>query len=94
MYGIERPNIFKWILPNDSWPNQEEEENEEKIRRPYVKIKMKAIAKGKRRKRGKAEWNPELYEKLLVKTQLMSDAVRGITWKFHLFEGHIGLVKF
>jgi hypothetical protein len=33
MYGIERPNIFKGMLPKESWPNQEEEENEEKIRR-------------------------------------------------------------
>jgi predicted GIY-YIG superfamily endonuclease len=47
--------------------------------RAYVRIKRRAIAKEKCRKRGNAEWKPELYEKVSVKTQLMSDAVRGIT---------------
>jgi hypothetical protein len=39
MYGIERPNIFKEILPKESWPNQEEEENEENIRRAVPSCK-------------------------------------------------------
>jgi hypothetical protein len=94
MYGIERPNIFKGMLPKESWPNQEEEENEEKIRRAYVKMKRRAIAREKRRKRGNSEWKPELYEKVLVKPQLMSDAVRGITSKLlHLFQGPYWISK-
>jgi hypothetical protein len=33
-------------------------------------------------------WKPELYEKVLVTTQIMSDAVRGITSKIlHLIQG-------
>ena len=41
-----------------------------------------------RRKQGNTKWNPELNEKVLVRTQPMSDAVRGITSKFvHLFQG-------
>jgi hypothetical protein len=35
------------------------------------------MPKEKRRKRGNAEWKPELNEKVLVKTQPMSDAVMG-----------------
>jgi hypothetical protein len=33
MYGIERPNSFKGMLSKEYWSNQEEEENEEMIRR-------------------------------------------------------------
>jgi hypothetical protein len=45
MYGTERPNIFKEMLPKESWPNQEEEVNEEKIRRAYLKMKKTATAR-------------------------------------------------
>jgi hypothetical protein len=45
------------------------------------------MVREKRRKRGNAEWKPELNEKGLVKPQPISDAVRGITSKFlHLFQ--------
>jgi hypothetical protein len=88
MYRTERPNIFKKVLPKESWLDQEEEGIEEKIRRAYLKMKKRAMARKKRRKRGNAEWKPELHEEVFVKTQLMSDAVRGITSKFlHLFQG-------
>jgi hypothetical protein len=88
MYGTQRPNIFKEMLPKQSRSNQGEEENEEKIRRAYLKMKKKAIAREKCRKRGNAEWKPELNERVLIRTQPMSDAVRGITSKFmHLFQG-------
>jgi hypothetical protein len=94
MYGTERPNIFK-MLPKESWSNHEEEENEEKIYRVYLKMKKWAIAREKRHKRGNAEWKPELCEEVLVKTQPMSNAVRGITSKYFIcLKGHIGLVKF
>jgi hypothetical protein len=94
MYGTERSNIFKKMLPKESWPDQEEEESDEKIRRACVKMKKRAIARDKRRKRGNAEWKPELNEKVLVKTQPMSDAVRGITSKFlHLFQGPCWISK-
>jgi hypothetical protein len=52
-----------------------------------VKIKKSAMAREKHHKRGNSEWNPELNEKVLVKTKPISDAVRGITSKFlHLFQ--------
>ena len=94
MYGTERPNVFKKTVPRELWPDQEEEEIEEKIRRDYVKIKKRALAREKRCKRGNAEWKPELDEKVLVKTQPMSDAVRGITSKFqHFFQGPYRISK-
>jgi len=47
-----------------------------------IRMKKREMEREKRRKRGNAEWKPELNEKGLVKTQPISDAVRGITWKF------------
>jgi hypothetical protein len=68
MYGTERPNTFRKMAPNESRLDQEDAEIEEKIRRTYVKMEKSAMARGKRRNWGKAEWNPELNEKVLVKT--------------------------
>ena len=81
-------------MPKESWPDQEDEGIDEKIRKAYVKMKKRAMAREIRRKRGNAEWNPELNEKVLVKTQPISDAVRGITSKFwHLFQGPYRISK-
>jgi len=86
MHGTERPNVFRMIFPEKSWPNQEEG-IEEKIRRAYLNMKKREMKREKRRKRGNGEWKPELNEKGLVKTHPISDAVRGITSKFlHLFQ--------
>jgi len=94
MYGTERPNAFRKIVPKQSWPDQEEEEIEENICRAYVKMKKRALARERCCKRGNSEWKPELNEKVLVKTQPISDAVRGITSKFlHLFQGPYRISK-
>ena len=37
MYGTERSNVFRKMVPKESWPDQEDEGVEEKIRRAYVK---------------------------------------------------------
>jgi hypothetical protein len=94
IYGTERPNVFRKIVPKESWPDQEKEEIEVKIRKAYVKMKKRALAREKRYKRGNSEWKPELNEMVLVKTQPISDAVRGITSKFvHLFQGPYRISK-
>ena len=94
MYGTERPNVFRKLVPKESWPDQEGEGTEEKIRKAYVKMKKRAMAREKRRKRGNAEWNPELNQSVLVKTQPISDAVRGIISKFfHPFQGPYRISK-
>jgi len=86
MYGTERPNVFRKTVPRALWPDQEKE-IEEKIRGAYVKMKKRALAREKRSKRGNSLWKLELNEKVLFKTQPISDAVRGITSKFlHLFQ--------
>ena len=74
MYGTERPNVFRKILPKESWPDQEEG-IEENIRRAYLNMEEREMEREKRRKRGNAEWKPEQNEKGLVKIQPISDAV-------------------
>ena len=57
-------------------------------------MKKRAMAREKCRKQGNAEWNPELNENVLVKTQPMSDAIRGIISKFlDLFQGPYRISK-
>jgi hypothetical protein len=57
-------------------------------------MKKRAMPREKFRKQGNAEWNPERNEKVLVKTQPMSDAVRGITSTFlPLFQGPYRISK-
>jgi hypothetical protein len=65
MYGTERPDVFRMILPEESCPDQEEA-IEEKIRRAYLNMKKREIKREKRRKRGNGEWKPELNENGLV----------------------------
>jgi len=94
MYGTGRPNVFRKMVPKESWLDQKDEGTEEKIRRAYVKMKKRTMAREKLRKRGNAEWNPELNENVLVKKQPISDAVRGITPKIlHLFQGPYRISK-
>jgi hypothetical protein len=88
MYGSERPNIFRTLIPRTQWIEEEEEGIEKKLEKAYEKMQKRGMASEKRRKRGNAEWQPKLHEKVLVKTQRMSDAIKGITAKFmHVFEG-------
>jgi hypothetical protein len=57
-------------------------------------MKERSMAREMRRKRGKAEWKPELNEKVLVKTQPLPDAVKGKASKFlHLFQGPYWISK-
>jgi hypothetical protein len=48
MYGTERLNVFRKMLPKESWPDQEEDGIEETIRRTYLKIKKEGNGKGKK----------------------------------------------
>jgi hypothetical protein len=51
-------------------------------------MKRKALEREKCRRRGNAEWIPQVGERVLARTQHISDAVEGITSKFvPLFEG-------
>jgi hypothetical protein len=88
MYGFERCNVLSKLMPSIQALDQEEEGIEKKLEKAYSKIRKRAEARERRLKRGNAEWVPKLNEKVLVRTQPISDAVKGITAKFmYLFEG-------
>ena len=94
MYGTERRNVLSRIIPSIQPLEQEEEGVEEKMKAAYTKMRKRAEARGRRRKRGNTKWEPRLDEKVLVKTQPMSDAVKGISAKFmYLFEGPFWVSK-
>jgi len=51
-------------------------------------MKRKAVERERKRKRGNANWNPELGDKVLVKCQNQSDAAKGEIDKFmHVYGG-------
>jgi hypothetical protein len=88
MYGTERPNIFSKLTPKVEGPDQETEAIEQKLENAYARMRKRALAREKRRKRGKANWEPQLQERVLVKVQPVSDAIKGITSKFmNVYEG-------
>jgi hypothetical protein len=47
-------------------------------------MKEKAFKREKRRKLGNSSWTPKLNDKVLVKSQPMSDAIKGMKSKFML----------
>jgi len=88
MYGSERRNVLNKLMPNLPILDQRVEGLDEKLEKAYYKIRKRAENRKKRRKRGNATWEPKVNEKVLVKTQPMSDAIKGITAKFmYIFEG-------
>ena len=88
MYGVKRPNVFDKVMPKVQVLEHEEEDIVAKLEAAYAKMKQKAAARERRRKTGNANWTPKLNEKVLVRTQPMSDAIKGMTAKFmHVFQG-------
>jgi hypothetical protein len=88
MYGVERPNVFDNVMPKVQGQEQEEEDIAAKLEAAYARMKQKAAARKRRHKKGNAIWTPKLNEKVLVRKQPMSDAIKGMTSKFtHVFEG-------
>jgi len=88
MYGVKRPSVFDKVMPKVQGIEHEEENITAKLEAAYKKMKQKAEARQRRRKKGNAVWAPKLNEKVLVKTQPVSDAIKGMTSKFmHVFEG-------
>jgi hypothetical protein len=67
---------------------------EEKLEKAYSKMRKRAEARERWRKRGNAKRAPVINEKVLVKTQPISDAVRGLTAKFmDIYEGPFVISK-
>jgi hypothetical protein len=94
MYGSERRNVLSKVMQKLPTLDQEGEGIDEKLEKAYHRMRKRAEAREKRRKRGNASWKPIFNEKVLVRTQPMSDAVKGITSKFmYIYEGPFRISK-
>ena len=60
MYGSERRNVLSKLMPSLQTLDQEGEVIEEKLEKAYYKIRKRAETRGRRRKRGNAEWEPKV----------------------------------
>jgi hypothetical protein len=88
MFGKPKPDVFERILRKTPEQKPAEESLENKLLKAYAKMKLKAEERKKKRKSGSAKWDPKLNDQVLVRKQLVSDAVRGITSKFvRLYDG-------
>jgi hypothetical protein len=80
--GKLRPDIFQKILKKRSDEIPTEETVAEKILKAYARTKIKAEKRNLKRKTGKSQWHHMLNDLVLVKSQLISDAIQGVTVKF------------
>ena len=70
------------------------EDLQRKIAKAYEKIVRKVDARKKSKKKGKAHWKPKVNDKVLLRTQPVSDATAGVTAKFlHPYEGPYIIAK-
>jgi hypothetical protein len=77
------PNLFAKFLPQSPEPHPKEDTIAEKTMKAYARLKQRAAARKERRQRGTIIlWNPKLFDLVLVGTQPVSDASKGITGKF------------
>jgi hypothetical protein len=86
MFGEKRPTLFEKIVPVIPKNGENKEDIEAKIEEAFARIKKRALERKKRKKRGNAKWNPGLNDKVLVKRQNQSGAIRGETFVL-LYEG-------
>ena len=88
MFGCSKHSLFDNMLPDLKQNNLDVEELDTKLERAFSKTKRKAAEKERKRKKGNANWNPKLQNKVLLKGQNQSDAAKGIIDKFmHVYKG-------
>ena len=93
IFNVRKPDIFvKFLLEIGDSP--EHEELATKVLKAYAKMKEKAFRRDRRRKFSNSRWMLKVNDKVLVKTQPMSDAIKGTTSKFMLlYEGPFLILK-
>jgi hypothetical protein len=82
MFGSKKPSLFKNILPSITEDGSTSDELRVKIAKAYERMKKRIEGRKKRRKEGNAHWEPELGDRVLLKTQPVSDAAMAVTSKF------------
>jgi len=86
-FNAQRPDIFAKFLP-ELGDSPENEDLAAKVLKAYARMKEKASKRDSRWKLGNSRWVPRINDKVFVKTQPMSDAIKGETSKFMLlYEG-------
>jgi hypothetical protein len=95
MFGGKGPNIFEDVLPEMPEERPVLNDLQAKIAQAYEKMVRKINSKTRRDNReGRAHWKPKVEDKVLLRTQPMSDAGAGITAKFlHPYEGPYVITK-
>ena len=94
IFGKNKPNIFQNMLPEFKLKSLDVEELDEKLERAFLRMKRKAADRERKRKKGNANWNPQLGDKVLVKCQNQSDAAKGAIDKFmHVYQGPYSISK-
>ncbi|GFG36269.1 hypothetical protein Cfor_08878, partial [Coptotermes formosanus] len=84
----DRPNLFQNLTPDLLFDAPGEEGVNETIANEYEKMKKRANNRKKKRKSGNTSWSPKIRQKVLLKTQPLSEAAAGVTAKFmHTLEG-------
>jgi len=70
------------------------EDLQSKIIKAYEKLMRKIDVRKKNKKKGKSHWKPKVNEKVLLRTQPVSDAMAGVNAKFlHPYEGSYVIAK-
>jgi hypothetical protein len=82
MFDETKPDLFRKALNKARDQLPPDERLEGKILHAYAKMKMKAYERKRKRKTGTTRWEPKLMDKVLLRSQPVSDAARGITSKF------------
>jgi len=86
MFGGKGPNIFEDFLP-EAPEGEAVLDLQTKIAKAYEKMIRKIGARKKNKKKGKVHWKPKGKDKVLLRTQPVSDATAGVTAKFlHPYE--------
>jgi hypothetical protein len=94
IFDEPKPDVFKRILLRTREQMPPIESLEEKILHAYARMKQKAADRKRKRRTGTSKWDPQLQDRVLVRSQPISDAALGLTGKFkHPYEGPYIIAK-
>jgi len=82
IFNSQRPDIFAKFLP-ELGDSPEKEDLAAEVLKAYTRMKETASKRDSRRKLGNSRWTPRINDKVLVKTQPMSDVIKRKDIKIH-----------
>jgi transposase InsO family protein len=94
LFEAERPNLFQQYLPKLPAEMTGEDEIQVKIEKAYQRMKQRIYNRRNQRRSRGMKWKPVVNEKVLIRSQPISDAIAGVTGKFiRPFEGPYTISK-